>query len=131
MKWLIPAFSILWLNPVFGGNSPYFLSTAAQAGDGIIILMKRYELDAHACNLEKFLELNNLRTSDPLFEGRDYKLPIMIYEYNGKSIRSTIGISMIMIMPNGLPITTSNCINDGCDHLTTSRVKFSGYPITN
>ncbi len=74
------------------GNSPYFFSTIAKAGDGITILLNRYELDEYSCNLDKFLELNQLKKSDPLLEGKEYKLPVFIYTYNGQSIRSTLGI---------------------------------------
>ncbi|MDQ3016873.1 MAG: N-acetylmuramoyl-L-alanine amidase [Bacteroidota bacterium] len=80
-------------NPVAkAGESPYFYSIVAKAGDGIIVLLNRYELDEYDCNLDKFLELNDLRASDYLRQGKTYKLPVLIYNYNGKSIRSTLGI---------------------------------------
>jgi len=75
------------------GNNPYFYSVVAKAGDGISILLNRYELDEYECNLAKFLELNQLTRKDQLLEGKEYKLPVMIYQYNGQSIRSTLGIS--------------------------------------
>ena len=74
------------------GSTPYFYEVTAKAGDGITILLNRYELDEYECNLQKFLELNQLKMKDQLLEGKEYKLPVMIYTYNGKSIRSTIGI---------------------------------------
>jgi N-acetylmuramoyl-L-alanine amidase len=43
--------------------------------------------------MDKFLELNNLSRKDLLYEGKEYKLPVMIYQYNGQSIRSTLGIN--------------------------------------
>ena len=75
------------------GNAPYFYSVVAKAGDGISILLNRYELDEYDCNMDKFLELNQLKRKDQLLEGKSYKLPVMIYQYNGQSIRSTIGIN--------------------------------------
>src|SRR6187402_1883508 len=75
------------------GNTPYFFTVTAKAGDCITILLNRYELDEYECNLDKFLELNQLKRKDQLLEGKDYKLPVMIYQYNGQSIRSTVGIS--------------------------------------
>ena len=75
------------------GNTPYFYTITAKAGDCTSILLNRYELDEYECNLEKFLELNKLAPKDQLLEGKDYKLPVMIYQYNGQSIRSTLGIS--------------------------------------
>lgn len=80
-------------DPAFADNTPYFFSASARNGDGITILLKRYGLEAHPCNLDKFLELNRLQPNDPLFSGREYKLPVMIYPYNGQSIRSTLRIN--------------------------------------
>jgi len=76
-----------------GGSTPYFFSIVAKAGDGITILLNRYELDEYECNMDKFLELNHLKRTDHLMEGKEYKLPVMIYTYNGQSIRSSIGIN--------------------------------------
>jgi N-acetylmuramoyl-L-alanine amidase len=89
---LLPLFCFLAI-PLFAADEPYFYSIKARSGDGIIILLNRYELDESECNVEKFLELNQLKKNDHLFEGRMYKLPVLIYDYNGKSIRSTLGIS--------------------------------------
>ena len=75
------------------GNAPYYYSIVAKAGDGISIILNRYELDEYECNMDKFLELNQLKRKDQLLEGKTYKLPVMIYQYNGQSIRSTIGIN--------------------------------------
>jgi N-acetylmuramoyl-L-alanine amidase len=75
------------------GTAPYFHTITAKTGDCISILLNRYELDEFECNLEKFLELNQLNSKDQLYEGKEYKLPVMIYQYNGQSIRSTLGIT--------------------------------------
>jgi N-acetylmuramoyl-L-alanine amidase len=91
---LTSLFSLLMYSALaLPGNAPYFYSVIAKPGDGISILLNRYELDEYDCNLNKFLELNQLKVKDPLFEGKEYKLPVMIYQYNGQSIRSTIGIN--------------------------------------
>lgn len=63
----------------------------AKSGDGIIVVLKRYELYDHSENREAFYELNNLKRNAPLLIGKEYVLPIRKYKYNGKSIRSTIG----------------------------------------
>ena len=75
-----------------GGDSPYFYSIEANKGDGIIVLLNRYDLDEFECNVAKFLELNQLKPTDHLIQGKDYKLPVLVYKYNGKSIRTTLGI---------------------------------------
>ncbi len=84
---------MLCASTLYGGDAPYFYSIEAKAGDGIIVLLNRYELDEYECNLGKFLELNQLKPNDYLMEGKAYKLPVLIYKYNGKSIRSTLGIN--------------------------------------
>ena len=73
-------------------DDPYFFSIKARSGDGIIVLLNRYELDENDCNVDKFLELNQLKKNDLLIAGRLYKIPVLIYTYNGQTIRSTLGI---------------------------------------
>jgi len=75
------------------GNAPYFFSVPARNGDGIIVLLRRYGLDTHPCNQAKFLELNQLGAEDHLYAGKQYKLPVMIYTFDGRSIRSTLQIT--------------------------------------
>lgn len=65
----------------------------ALPGDGIYSLLRRFQLDQYSCNFEKFYTLNNLKKNAPLRVGREYALPIMIYAFNGKTIRSSIGIN--------------------------------------
>ena len=77
---------------VQAGDAPYFYSCEAKPGDGIIILLNRYDLDEYDCNVDKFLEMNKLKKTEKLQEGKKYLLPVLIYKYNGKSIRSTLSI---------------------------------------
>jgi len=74
------------------GIEPYYHSIKANKGDGIYSVLRRYHLIDHDCNKKQFLELNKLTLKDNLIIGKKYKLPIKIYEYNGKSIRTTVGI---------------------------------------
>ena len=69
---------------------PEFHSVVPNKGEGIYALMRKYDLNIHPCNLEKFLELNDLTKNSSLRSDKKYKLPIYLYTYNGKSIRSTI-----------------------------------------
>lgn len=68
------------------------LQTEAQPGDGVFSLLRRYELDRHACNHRRFYEINKLKEGAQLVIGKKYYLPISVYEFNGKTIRSSIGI---------------------------------------
>jgi len=72
-------------------DTPYFHEVNPKNGEGIYALMRKYDLMIHPCNIEKFLELNDLTKKSILHTHKAYKLPIYIYKYNGRSIRSTIG----------------------------------------
>jgi len=79
-----------WSAP-FGNIDPNsYMEVTVKNGDGITIILNRYNLASYACNVAKFCELNNISLNDQLILGKTYKLPIKIYNYNGKSIRSTI-----------------------------------------
>jgi len=72
-------------------NYLYYHQVEASPGDGVITLLKRYYLEPNSCNLDKFYELNDLNEGKGLKVGEKYFLPVLIYKYNGKSIRSSIG----------------------------------------
>ena len=69
-----------------------FFKTKAQEGDGIYSILRRYQLLDYTCNFEQFYVLNKLKRNAKLIVGREYFLPIMVYDFDGKSIRSTINI---------------------------------------
>ena len=71
---------------------PYFHQVKAQSGDGIYSLLRRYELDTESCNIQQFLKLNKLGKEDVLVKDALYFIPVFIYDYNGITIRSSIGI---------------------------------------
>jgi N-acetylmuramoyl-L-alanine amidase len=70
-----------------------FFQTQALPGDGVFSLLRRYGLDNYSCNHSKFYQLNGLKKDASLKIGNTYQLPILIYKYNGKTIRSSVGIS--------------------------------------
>ncbi|MEL6846697.1 MAG: hypothetical protein AAFP02_26125, partial [Bacteroidota bacterium] len=65
------------------------LRVAAERGDGIYSLLRRYALLDYTCNLEEFYRLNQMKKNANLLVGREYLLPIEVFTYNGTSIRST------------------------------------------
>jgi len=69
------------------------LKVKAKSGDGAIALFKRYQLPDHKCNFDYFKSINSLDRKMNLVKGRKYQLPILVYKYNGTSIRSTLGIN--------------------------------------
>ena len=90
LRKLIFSFFVLLLSIPSIANSPEFHTVSPKSGEGIFALMRKYNLNIHPCNLEKFLDLNNLTAQSDLRTDMKYKLPIYLYTYNGKSIRSTI-----------------------------------------
>ena len=73
-------------------ESNRYFTIKAVPGDGIYAIMRRFGLDGNSCNFTKFYTLNNLKKNAHLVVGRTYELPILIYAFNGRTIRSTIGI---------------------------------------
>jgi N-acetylmuramoyl-L-alanine amidase len=72
-------------------GDPAFQKVEAKKGDGIYSLLRRYKLNNGSCNMNKFLELNKLGPNESLVQGNNYFIPVMVFDYNGNSIRSTIG----------------------------------------
>jgi N-acetylmuramoyl-L-alanine amidase len=60
-------------------------------GENIEKLLKRYLLTPHNCNIESFCDLNNIKSRKKILAGKIYKLPLLIMDFNGKSIRTSIG----------------------------------------
>ena len=91
MNRILLCFFIIFFAFDTSANAPYFHDVKPDKGEGIYSLLRKYDLMIHPCNKDKFLEMNNLTEKSVLLTHRSYKLPIYIYTYNGKSIRSTIG----------------------------------------
>lgn len=72
--------------------SPSYYEVKALSGDGIYSMLRRYKLDQNSCNFDEFYNLNKLRKNAPLKVGKTYYVPILIYEFDGKTIRSSVGI---------------------------------------
>jgi len=76
-------------NPI---EAPAFHVVKAKKGEGVYSLLRRYHLTNNACNRAEFYALNKMKVSDDLHVDREYKLPVRIYKFDGKSIRSTLKI---------------------------------------
>jgi len=88
----VNTFLILFITSSLFAFEPYNFTITAKKGDGIFSILRKYKLLDHSCSKSRFLELNNIQITDHLQIGKEYKLPIKIYKYNGTSIRTTIGI---------------------------------------
>lgn len=72
---------------------PYeYLTVEAKSGDGMYALLRRYGLSATTCYVDQFKHLNSLSAKHVIHAGRSYRLPVLVYTYDGRSIRSTLGI---------------------------------------
>lgn len=69
------------------------LSVTANKGDGVISLLRRYQLERHECNIQQFYAINDLSKRNGLIVGRSYQLPLQEYVFNGKTIRASVGIT--------------------------------------
>ncbi len=85
-------------------QTAYYHTVEARVGDHIHKLLKRYELTAHNCNFKKFYDLNGLNSKSKLMAGKSYKLPVSIHDFDGKTIRSSLGL--------GNDWTTATAIKD-------------------
>jgi N-acetylmuramoyl-L-alanine amidase len=86
---------VLLIQMISIARSEYdFISAVPQKGDSIKELLERYELEANEYYRDIFIRLNKdkLSNDNSLFLSNDYYLPICRFQYNGKSIRSTLGI---------------------------------------
>lgn len=68
-----------------------YATVVVQPGDFVYKLLRQYHLLEASCNVDAFYQINKMSRSQHLIAQKKYKLPIAIYEYNGQSIRSTIG----------------------------------------
>ncbi|MEL7220622.1 MAG: N-acetylmuramoyl-L-alanine amidase [Bacteroidota bacterium] len=84
---------LLPLTLSFATAAEDYLQIEAQPGDGIYSILRRYKLDGFRCNFDKFYTLNSLAKNAGLRVGKNYFLPIKTYDFDGKSIRTTMGIS--------------------------------------
>ncbi len=67
-----------------------YLEVQAKPGDGLLTLLQRYGVENTNENINLFKELNSLKNNSIILN-KNYKIPIFIYKYNDKSIRTTIG----------------------------------------
>lgn len=73
-------------------SKPYF-KVEALPGDGSFAMLRRYQLDKHSCNFNQFYKLNKINKKTKLVVGKAYTLPILIYPFNGKNIRTSLAIN--------------------------------------
>ncbi|MCB0651009.1 MAG: N-acetylmuramoyl-L-alanine amidase [Saprospiraceae bacterium] len=91
MKRLLLPFWLLFLPLFLIAEEAEYFQVKAMRGDGIYSLLRRYELDKNSCNFDRFYELNQLKKNAALKAGKNYFVPILLFSFNGRTIRSSIG----------------------------------------
>ncbi len=86
------ACSLVCLFPAFLTAQQSHVEAELRRGDGVLSLLKRYEVNTD-CGTSYFYQTNSLRKNQGLVLHKNYQLPILIFSYNGRSIRSTTGVS--------------------------------------
>lgn len=67
-----------------------FIKYRPHKGETISSILQKYHLPADRKSIKTFYQINGLEIKDQIYTHKIYKLPILTYSYNGKSIRSTI-----------------------------------------
>ncbi len=84
--------AVVWMLPLLAfAQERSYLEVKARSGDGVYSLLRQYRVNT-PCNLSLFYKLNKLTSKSGLKLNKTYKLPIYVYEYDEKSIRTTIGV---------------------------------------
>lgn len=72
-----------------------YLRVKCKSGDGITILLNKYNLPANNYYINEFKAINKgkIKKNGDLLIGTNYNMPIKKFTYNGKNIRSSLEIS--------------------------------------
>lgn len=81
-------------------TQPEYLRVKLSRNMTIQQALKSYYLDEYECNYQQFLKINKLTQAITLSANKIYNLPILVYSFNGKNIRSSIGNSDLTIAKN-------------------------------
>ncbi|MEZ5044696.1 MAG: N-acetylmuramoyl-L-alanine amidase [Saprospiraceae bacterium] len=92
LRLLVLSTALFFMMSLKANPIPTFHQVEALPGDGIYSLLRRFQLDKHSCNFDQFYSLNKIKRNTRLIKGRTYSLPLMVYTFNGKTIRSSIGV---------------------------------------
>ncbi|MEM6631406.1 MAG: N-acetylmuramoyl-L-alanine amidase [Bacteroidota bacterium] len=91
MRFVLTLSIVLFLGGATPLHAQQYLQAIAKRGDGAISILREFECYT-TCNLNEFYRLNPQSKRKGLREKEIYRLPILVYPYNSKSIRSTINV---------------------------------------
>jgi N-acetylmuramoyl-L-alanine amidase len=93
MRFIILLFLFFMFSSFQTDTQPEYLRVKLYKDMSVQQLLESYFLNEYDCNYQQFLKINKLTKDIPLRKSKIYNLPILIYQYNGKSIRSSLGIA--------------------------------------
>lgn len=83
---------LLFILPGICLSQDKYVTTTALQGDGVLSILRRYQLAEHSCNSAEFYRINGMEVTDLCIKGKEYKIPILLVTYNSKSICSSLKI---------------------------------------
>ena len=97
---------------LYAQQPPYLKVRLNEKFTGETLLVK-YQLDEYNCNKEQFLKLNHLtQITATLERDKEYTLPIWLYTFNGRSIRSSVNSKDLLLAQN-LQTYNAGLLHDG------------------
>lgn len=81
---------ILFLMAFLEVKASNYVQVKARNGDGLYTIFKKFGIAPTSCNINHFKELNKLKSINKLLIGKQYQLPVLKLNYNGKSILSSV-----------------------------------------
>ncbi len=81
------------LNVQANGSKNTYFKVKLKDGEGLSILLDKYELFDHKVNVTKFYSLNDLSSKSTLLKGKSYLLPIKEYKFDRNTIKTSLKIS--------------------------------------
>lgn len=90
LRYIIIIFLFLCKNALYADE---FVIVTAKSGHSIYSLFNKYSLNNKLLNEFKNVNSKNINKDDGLLIGKNYALPIQVVKFDGKTIRSSIGIT--------------------------------------
>ncbi|HCR48157.1 MAG TPA: hypothetical protein DIW24_00890 [Bacteroidetes bacterium] len=78
---------------LISANAQNHVTALPHESEGIMGMLRRFELPVTPQMVTQFRRLNNLKPNEGVKIDQTYRMPIRRYRYNQKSIRTTLGIS--------------------------------------
>jgi len=113
---------------LFQVSAQEYVQIKPKKGDGIYFLLRKYRLNNDSLYLKKFIEINNKKTNAnaEIFTHFNYSLPIRIMKFDGKTIRSSLGITNYELAKE-IQDYNINIVNDGIKKSNSKSIEFFGF----